>query len=88
MGRVAHSRRKTKHKLQYKKSHKTANRSRDTDQKQDDLEMEAESGEKKHFEEDEDLAGLGQFYCTPCARHFMDESTLNIHLKTKVHKRR
>jgi hypothetical protein len=31
---------------------------------------------------------LGQYYCTPCGRHFIDEKTRDVHLKTKVHKRR
>jgi hypothetical protein len=31
---------------------------------------------------------LGQFYCTPCGRHFIDATTRDVHMKTKVHKRR
>lgn len=34
------------------------------------------------------IHSLGQFYCTPCGRHFMDVKTRDVHLKTKVHKRR
>ena len=37
---------------------------------------------------DEDLPGCGQFYCTPCARHFSDEKTYGTHAATKLHKRR
>jgi hypothetical protein len=34
------------------------------------------------------LHSLGQFYCTPCGRHFIDAKTRDVHLATKVHKRR
>jgi len=88
MGRVRVSRRKTSKNKQYKKSHKTDNRARDVDQVQDDLKKEMDSGTKMHFDIDDDLPGLGQFYCTPCARHFADQTTLDTHKRTKVHKRR
>lgn len=32
--------------------------------------------------------GGGEFPCVHCSRHFIDKATLQIHLKTKVHKRR
>ncbi|KJE95932.1 hypothetical protein CAOG_06321 [Capsaspora owczarzaki ATCC 30864] len=35
-----------------------------------------------------DLPGLGQFYCVACARYFIDELSLNVHFKSKVHRRR
>ncbi|KAF1326684.1 Elmo domain-containing protein b, partial [Globisporangium splendens] len=72
----------------YKRSHATKNRARDIDQIQDDLKLEQLKGKPMEFEKDEDLPGLGQFYCTPCARHFIDAVTRDVHLKTKVHKRR
>ncbi|KAH7474210.1 Zinc finger protein 593-like protein [Phytophthora ramorum] len=75
-------------KKQYKRGHATKNRSRDIDQIQDDLSVEKMTGKNMAFEEDEDLPGLGQFYCTPCGRHFIDAKTRDVHLKTKVHKRR
>ena len=31
---------------------------------------------------------LGQFYCTPCAKHFSDDQALTAHYKAKAHKRR
>lgn len=34
------------------------------------------------------IHSLGQYYCTPCGRHFMDVKTRDVHMKTKVHKRR
>ncbi len=36
---------------------------------------------------DEDLPGLGQYYCIDCAKYFVNLQTLNDHLKTKTHKR-
>lgn len=87
MGRQRTSRRRTSKNKQYKKAADTKNRSRDIDQIQDDLKVEAVLG-KTLLEIDEDLPGLGQFYCTPCARYFHDETTLSNHLLTKDHKRR
>lgn len=40
---------------------------------------EKEKGVKTSFEVDDDLPGLGQFYCTECARHFTDDATLVLH---------
>ena len=72
----------------YKKSHATKNRSRDIDQIQTDLKKEVEKKTTMVFELDEDLPGLGQFYCTPCARHFIDGYTKDKHIASKLHKRR
>ncbi|CCI42927.1 unnamed protein product [Albugo candida] len=72
----------------YKKSHSTKRRSRDVDQIQDDLKLESQQNKPLKFEIDEDLPGLGQYYCTPCARHFIDATTRDLHVRTKVHKRR
>ena len=88
MGRVRNSRRRTSKNKEYKKHHDTKKRRRDIDQVQDDLALEVETGAKKAFEVDDDLPGLGQFYCTQCARHFSDEFTLAEHEKSKLHKRR
>ncbi|CAK4502795.1 unnamed protein product [Aphanomyces euteiches] len=72
----------------YKRSHATCNRARDIDQIQDDLKKESETGAKITFEMDEDLPGLGQYYCTPCARHFITANACDVHIASKVHKRR
>jgi hypothetical protein len=88
MGRTRnHKTRATKNKS-YKKTHDTKRRRRDIDQIQDDLKKEEVVGKKMEFEIDEDLPGLGQYYCTFCARHFMSQETLETHEKTKDHKRR
>jgi bud site selection protein 20 len=88
MGRIANSRRRTSKNKQYKKSVDTKRRPRDVDQIQDDLKKAAETNENISFEIDEDLPGLGQHYCVTCARHFGDQSTLELHTQTKDHKRR
>eukprot|EP01041_Mallomonas_annulata_P011131 gene11131-23267_t len=85
MGRVNHS--KCKKNKQYKKHHDTKRRGRDIDQIQDDL-IKGDNGAKIEFEVDDDLPGLGQFYCIQCARHFTDSETLQIHSKTRPHMRR
>ena len=88
MGRVATSRRRRSKNKEYKKHHDTKRRRRDIDQIQDDLKKEKEAGKLLEFETDEDLPGLGQNYCTVCARHFHDSDVLEAHKKTKDHKRR
>ncbi|PHJ17964.1 bud site selection [Cystoisospora suis] len=37
---------------------------------------------------DEDLPGKGQFYCASCARYFVSDAALQVHSRTKAHKRR
>mmetsp|Transcript_342 Transcript_342/g.436 ORF Transcript_342/g.436 Transcript_342/m.436 type:complete len:129 (+) Transcript_342:242-628(+) len=69
----------------YKRGHATRNRARDIDQIQDDLKTN-EGGLK--FNYDDDLPGGGQFYCTPCAQHFITDDVLKKHIKSKRHKRR
>ena len=58
------------------------------DQIQEDLIKEKERGEKMAFAADDDLPGLGQFYCTPCGRHFFDEASLTSHANSRGHVRR
>ncbi len=88
MGRVPGSKNNTKKNKQYKKSHATRSRARDVDQIQDDIIKISKTGTPLTFELDDDLPGLGQFYCTECGRHFSDQINLTIHTSTKVHKRR
>ncbi len=88
MGRVPGSKNSAKKKKVYKKAHATWCRPRDIDQVQDDLRKEKEQGAKMSFHADDDLPGLGQFYCTPCARHFSDQGTLDNHCTSKPHRRR
>lgn len=41
-----------------------------------------------HAPVDVDLPGLGQFYCTPCARHFVSGPVRDTHVAGKPHRRR
>jgi len=79
MTRCRNAKRRTSKKKEYYRSHKTANRSKDIDQIQDELKKEKDVGIKISFDVDDDLPGLGQHYCAPCARHFADNQTLLIH---------
>ena len=88
MGRIPGSKNNAKKKKVYKKAHATWCRPRDIDQIQDDIKKESSIGQKMEFELDDDLPGLGQFYCTPCARHFMSQSYLDTHIQSRPHKRR
>jgi hypothetical protein len=88
MGRVPGSKNSAKKKKVYKKAHATWCRPRDIDQIQDDIKKENSVGKAMQFDHDEDLPGMGQFYCTPCGRHFTDQATKDAHCATKVHKRR
>ena len=47
-----------------------------------------ETHKLKNQKPDEDKPGLGQNYCVPCARHFVTDSVLGLHKKTKEHKKR
>lgn len=69
-------------------NHSACHRRKDIDQIQDELMEEEEKGEETVFDVDDDLPGQGQFYCTPCARHFTDQQTKTVHIKSKLHKRR
>lgn len=89
MTRARNHRARTTKKKDYKKAHCTARRRRDIDQVQDDIIKVAElQTDNLQFEEDDDLPGLGQFYCLQCAKHFADQVNLDNHKKTKPHKRR
>ena len=79
----------------YRKSLKTANRSKDIDQIQDELHALNNPLIKLPFYTavrdlpiDNDLPGQGQYYCRYCAKYFLDESVQLIHNKTKIHKKR
>eukprot|EP00347_Sterkiella_histriomuscorum_P018254 403346209 len=36
----------------------------------------------------EDLPGLGQHYCVTCARYMINDKVMQVHLRTKEHKKR
>ncbi|EYU29873.1 hypothetical protein MIMGU_mgv1a025618mg, partial [Erythranthe guttata] len=44
-------------------------------------------GESKSLPVDEDLPGMGQFYCLHCDRYFANVEVRDEHFKTKKHRR-
>ena len=75
-----------KHK-QYGKSRRTRNKTKDLDQIVEDLDPK-NALKFQNLEIDENLPGLGQFYCIFCARYFINKIALDEHYKTKEHKKR
>uniref|UniRef100_A0A7S3JMA2 C2H2-type domain-containing protein n=1 Tax=Euplotes harpa TaxID=151035 RepID=A0A7S3JMA2_9SPIT len=87
MGTVQRRRGNTAKNKQYRKARATKNYTRDIDQVVDDL----QPGKKEKLQNqpiDEDLPGMGQFYCIECARYLISEQAFATHLKTKEHKKR
>ncbi|XP_031247674.1 zinc finger protein 593-like [Pistacia vera] len=71
-------------------SHKTARLTKFL-RKGDDAvydELQKRDSEKNPLPFDEDLPGMGQYYCFHCDRYFADLSTRDEHFKTKRHKKR
>ncbi|KAL4472225.1 hypothetical protein ABPG72_013858 [Tetrahymena utriculariae] len=70
----------------FHRTFKTRHYKRDQDQVHEDIKP--ENQEKwLNQEVNEDLPGLGQHYCIPCARYFNNDESLKTHLATKVHKK-
>lgn len=67
---------------------KTRRRRRDLDQIHSDLHVAGHLNQYKREKAEEDLPGLGQYYCTECAKWFDHEDNLTKHVKSKVHKKR
>lgn len=69
------------------RSRKTKHYSRDIDQVINDL-------EPQNFLKltnqpiNEDKPGLGQYYCVWCSQYFVNQHTLNVHQRSKEHKKR
>lgn len=70
------------------KRYKTKRRTRDLDLIFNDLSTPESIQKLKQQEEDENLPGLGQYYCIQCAKYFFDNTSLKGHLRGKIHKRR
>ncbi|XP_054801698.1 uncharacterized protein LOC129305715 [Prosopis cineraria] len=71
-------------------SHKTARRTKFL-LKGDDMvfdELKMPDDEKKPLPLDEDLPGMGQFYCLHCDRYFSNVAVRDEHFRTKRHKKR
>ncbi|XP_018329950.1 zinc finger protein 593 homolog [Agrilus planipennis] len=70
-----------------KKKWRTKRRTKDLDQIDEDLKP--QNAEKLlNQETDLDKPGSAQFYCIHCARYFINNTALEDHFRTKVHKRR
>ena len=67
---------------------KTRRRRRDLDQIHRDIYVAGHLAQYKQEKSEEDLPGLGNWYCTECAKWFDQEDNLRKHLKSKVHKKR
>ncbi|KAL2481364.1 zinc finger (C2H2 type) family protein [Abeliophyllum distichum] len=51
-------------------------------------ELHKAEGDGKPLPVDEDLPGMGQYYCLHCDRYFADVTVRDEHFKTKKHRRR
>ncbi|XP_039062908.1 zinc finger protein 593-like [Hibiscus syriacus] len=71
-------------------SHKTARRDKFLLKGDDAVYDELQKGdsEKKPLPRDEDLPGMGQYYCLHCDRYFANSTVRDEHFKTKRHKKR
>lgn len=87
MGKAQRRRKNTSKNKQYQKARKTKHRTKDVDEILEDLKPE-NLLKNENKEIDEDLPGLGQFYCVFCSRYFTDKNTLETHFKSKEHKKR
>ncbi|EFN85725.1 Zinc finger protein 593-like protein [Harpegnathos saltator] len=70
-----------------KKGWRTKRRKKDLDEIDEDL-KEQNIEQLLNQEVDFDKPGSAQHYCVHCARYFINETALQTHFKTKVHKRR
>ncbi|KAJ8497385.1 hypothetical protein OPV22_007937 [Ensete ventricosum] len=74
-------------------SHKTARRSKfllkgDDEVYNEILKQAAAAAAAKPLPLDEDLPGMGQFYCLHCDRYFASEDVRDEHFRSKRHKKR
>ncbi|KAK4419245.1 Zinc finger protein [Sesamum alatum] len=51
-------------------------------------ELQKADGDRKSLPVDEDLPGMGQYYCLHCDRYFANATVRDEHFKTKRHKKR
>ena len=71
----------------YKRRFWVERRTKDLDQVQDEI-VALETGKRTlEVYHDEDAPGGGMFYCMPCSRHFTSEGVLQLHCRSKPHKR-
>lgn len=87
MGHAQRRRGNTAKNKQYGKARRTRNKTKDLDQIVDDINP-INAMKFQNMAVDEDLPGLGQYYCIFCARYFVNQRTLDEHYKSKEHKKR
>ncbi|KAK3265468.1 hypothetical protein CYMTET_25853 [Cymbomonas tetramitiformis] len=97
MGKAPHNRNKgTKGKKGFKVAKRAHFEARHIDQVWEDVRKEepvhdgthGPQGTTARVAHDEDVAGLGQFYCIPCSKYFQNAFSLESHERTKPHKKR
>jgi bud site selection protein 20 len=86
MGKPQRRRGNTSRNKHLHKKHKTKRYTRDIDQVFEDQKPENIT-KFTELSEDEELPGMGQYYCVTCAKHFCDDKGLIAHKVTKFHKR-
>lgn len=87
MGKTQRRRKNLSRNKQYQKIRKTKHKTKDIDEILED--MKPQNLIKIQTQKiDENLPGLGQFYCVFCARYFVDKHTLECHTVSKEHKKR
>lgn len=87
MGKCQRRRGNTSKNKQYGKKRRTRNKTLDLDQIVADLDP-VNAFKFQNMPIDEYLPGLGQFYCVFCSRYFVNNHSLEVHNKTKEHKKR
>ena len=87
MGKAQRRRNNTSKNKQYGRIRKTKHKTKDIDEIISDLKPE-NLLKFNNQKIDENLPGLGQYYCVFCARYFVDKPSQEAHLKTKEHKKR
>merc|ERR1712168_371691 len=87
MGKPQRKKRTHKNIKDFKKSIRTRKRKADIDEIHHHMEPDRVN-DYLHQKVDPDLPGDGQFYCVPCARHFINQTVFTEHKKTKNHKKR
>ncbi|KAL9055378.1 MAG: hypothetical protein Q9162_003575 [Coniocarpon cinnabarinum] len=71
-----------------KSKKKTRRNRRGLDQIHADLNVAGHLQQYQKDKTEEDLPGLGQYYCTECAKWFDQEGNLAKHARSKAHKKR
>merc|ERR1712183_604716 len=81
MGKPQRKKRTHKNIKDFKKSIRTRKRKADIDEVHRHMEPDR-INDYLHQKVDPDLPGDGQFYCVPCARHFINQTVFTEHKKT------